>query len=84
MIEEYERRLRRAGFIDMDDMVLLGLRLIETHDWVRRILTARYPVLAVDEYQDLGLTLHRLVTSLCFGTENHCRLFAVGDSATGP
>ena len=56
LIEEYERRLRAAGFIDMDDMVLLGLRLIETHVWVRKVLTARYPVLAVDEYQDLGLT----------------------------
>lgn len=79
MIEDYERRLRAAGFIDFDDMVLLGLRLIETHAWVRKVLTARYPALAVDEYQDLGLTLHRLVTSLCFGTENNCRLFAVGD-----
>jgi len=79
MIEDYERRLRAAGFIDFDDMVLLGLRLIETHAWVRKVLTARYPALVVDEYQDLGLTLHRLVTSLCFGTEHHCRLFAVGD-----
>lgn len=79
LIEEYERRLRAAGFIDFDDMVLLGLRLIETHAWVRNVLTARFPVLVVDEYQDLGLTLHRLVTSLCFGSENHCRLFAVGD-----
>lgn len=79
VIEEYERLLRAAGFIDFDDMVLLGLRLVETHAWVRKVLTARFPVLVVDEYQDLGLTLHRLVTSLCFGSENHCRLFAVGD-----
>lgn len=79
LIEEYERRLRAAGFIDFDDMVLLGLRLIETHAWVRKVLTARFPVLVVDEYQDLGLTLHRLVTSLCFGPKNHCRLFAGGD-----
>ena len=55
-LEEYERRLRTAGFIDFDDMVLLGLRLIETHPWVRKVLTARFPVLVVDEYQDLGLT----------------------------
>lgn len=79
MIEDYEQRLRAAGFIDFDDMVLLGLRLIETNAWVRKVLTARYPALVVDEYQDLGLTLHRLVTSLCFGPETHCRLFAVGD-----
>jgi DNA helicase-2/ATP-dependent DNA helicase PcrA len=79
VIEEYERRLRSAGFIDFDDMVLLGLRLIESQPWVRKVLTARFPVLVVDEYQDLGLTLHRLVMSLCFGIGNTCRLFAVGD-----
>lgn len=79
LIEDYERRLRKAGFIDFDDMVLLGLRLIETHAWVRKVLTSRFPVLVVDEYQDLGVTLHRLVMSLCFSTETHCRLFAVGD-----
>ena len=79
VIEDYERRLRSAGFIDFDDMVLLGLRLIETQPWVRKVLTARFPVLVVDEYQDLGLTLHRLVMSLCFGSERTCRLFAVGD-----
>ncbi len=60
-------------------MVLLGLRLIETQPWVRKVLTARFPVLVVDEYQDLGLTLHRLVMSVCFGAERTCRLFAVGD-----
>jgi DNA helicase-2/ATP-dependent DNA helicase PcrA len=48
LIEDYERRLRAAGFIDFDDMVLLGLRLIETHAWIRKVLTARYPALAVD------------------------------------
>ncbi|CAN5538510.1 hypothetical protein BH11PLA2_BH11PLA2_16550 [soil metagenome] len=79
LIEEYERLLRRDGYIDFDDMVLLGLQLIEKHSWVRKVLTARYPALAVDEYQDLGLALHRLVTSLCFGSESRCRLFAVGD-----
>lgn len=79
VIEEYEGRLRNGGFIDFDDMILLGLRLIESQPWVRKVLTARFPVLVVDEYQDLGLTLHRLVMSLCFGAGNSCRLFAVGD-----
>jgi DNA helicase-2/ATP-dependent DNA helicase PcrA len=35
-------------------MVLIGLRLIESHRWVRRALRAKIPVLVVDEYQDLG------------------------------
>lgn len=80
IIEEYEKQLRSFGLIDYDDMVLLGLRLIEKHDWVRHALRAKFPVLVVDEYQDLGVPLHRLVLSLCFrGDEANSRLFAVGD-----
>jgi DNA helicase-2/ATP-dependent DNA helicase PcrA len=60
-------------------MVLIGLRIVEQHRWVRDILRARFPVLVVDEYQDLGFPLHRLVLSLCFGSNKGCRLFAVGD-----
>ena len=73
------RPIRSDGFIDFDDMVLLGLRMIESQPWVRKALIARFPVLIVDEYQDLGLTLHRLVMSLCFGQTKKARLIAVGD-----
>jgi DNA helicase-2/ATP-dependent DNA helicase PcrA len=80
IIEEYEKQLRSLGLIDYDDMMLLGLRLVETHEWVRRALYAKFPVLVVDEYQDLGVPIHHLVLSLCFRGENsNCRLFAVGD-----
>jgi DNA helicase-2/ATP-dependent DNA helicase PcrA len=77
LIEAYEAGLRRRGLVDFDDMVLLGLRLIEGHAWIRRCLHARFPILVVDEYQDLGLPLHRIVLALCFGAG--VRLFAVGD-----
>lgn len=80
VIVEYEDTLRRRGLIDFDDMMLLGLRLIEQHAWVRQVLQARFPILVVDEYQDLGVPLHRLVLSLCFPTDGPAtRLFAVGD-----
>jgi DNA helicase-2/ATP-dependent DNA helicase PcrA len=77
LIEKYEALLRRNRLLDFDDMVLLGLRLIEQNDWIRRCLRARFPILIVDEYQDLGLPLHRIVLSLCIG--GGVRLFAVGD-----
>ncbi len=77
LIENYENRLRRKGLIDFDDMVLLGLRLIEDNVWIRRCLEARFPILVVDEYQDLGLPLHRIVVALCF--KSGVRLLAVGD-----
>lgn len=78
VITNYEARLRRKGLIDFDDMMLLGLRLVESHDWIRRAVAAKFSILAVDEYQDLGVPLHRMVMNLCFGAG--MRLFAVGDA----
>ncbi len=77
LVQHYETALRSENLIDFDSMVLDGLRLIERHEWVRRLMRARFPILAVDEYQDLGLPLHRIVTSLCFNAG--IRLLAVGD-----
>lgn len=80
VVENYERLLHQTGSIDFDDMMLLGLRLVESHKWVRKALRARYPIIVIDEYQDLGVPLHRLVQALCFHeTETNSRLFAVGD-----
>lgn len=76
--EAYEAALRREGLIDFDDLVIFGNRLIADHDWVLPAMRARWPVLAVDEYQDLGVPLHRIVTRLAFN--GGVRLFAVGDA----
>lgn len=73
----YEAGLRALGCIDYTDQVILGLELIERYEWIRRLLKARFPILIVDEYQDLGAPLDRLVRRLCF--ETGIRLFAVGD-----
>jgi DNA helicase-2/ATP-dependent DNA helicase PcrA len=77
-IEAYEAELRRNGLIDFDDMPLIAFRMIRDHRWIRDALRARFPVLFVDEYQDLGHALHELVLLLCF--EGGIRLFAVGDA----
>lgn len=77
-VEAYESELRRQGLIDFDDMPLLAYRMIKEHAWIREALRARFPVLFVDEYQDLGYALHELVLLLCFG--GGIRLFAVGDA----
>ena len=76
-IEAYEARLRKRGLVDFDDMPLLAYRLVKDHGWIRDALRSRFPVLFVDEYQDLGHALHELVLLLCF--EGGMRLFAVGD-----
>ena len=73
----YEAELRRIGLVDFDDLVIFGQRLVSEHDWVLPLLQAKFPVLAVDEYQDLGVALHRIVTRVAF--DGGVRLFAVGD-----
>jgi DNA helicase-2/ATP-dependent DNA helicase PcrA len=75
--EGYEGELRRLGLIDFDDLVIFGQRLVVEHDWVLPLLQAKFPVLAVDEYQDLGVALHRIVKRVAF--HGGVRLFAVGD-----
>lgn len=73
----YERHLRAANLIDFEDMPLLALRALVQNPWLPKAIVAKYPVLAVDEYQDLGLALHQMVLGLCFSTG--ARLLAVGD-----
>jgi len=77
LVEAYETQLRRAGLIDFDDMPLLAVKALRENEWLQRALLAKYPVLAVDEYQDLGRALHRMVMGLCFSAG--MRLLAVGD-----
>lgn len=77
-IEAYEAELRSRKKIDFDDMPLIAYDMVTRHAWIRDSIRAKYPVLFVDEYQDLGHALHLLVLKLCF--ESGIRLFAVGDA----
>lgn len=78
LVEAYEAELRAKGLIDFDDMPLLAVRALRENEWLQRALLAKYPLLIVDEYQDLGRALHGMVMGLCFSTG--MRLFAVGDA----
>lgn len=77
-IEANETELRRHRLVDFDDMPLIAFRMIKEHGWIRAALRAKFPVLFVDEYQDLGHALHELVLLLCF--DGGIRLFGVGDA----
>ena len=77
LVEVYEAELRGNGLIDFDDMPLLAVHALRRHPWLRQAILAKYPVMVVDEYQDLGMALHRMVMGLCFRVG--VRLFAVGD-----
>jgi len=77
VVERYEQILHQDGYVDFDDLILMGLRLTDEHDWVKKAVRAKFPVFAIDEYQDLGALLHRLVT--CLVDQAGVRVFAVGD-----
>ena len=77
LVIAYEEELRARGLIDFDDMPLLSVHALRENLWLQEAIKAKYPILIVDEYQDLGGALHRMVMGLCFGTG--IRLFAVGD-----
>jgi DNA helicase-2/ATP-dependent DNA helicase PcrA len=74
---KYEELLFAAGYVDFEAIIGTSLRLIEGLDFVRDCIRAKFPVLFVDEYQDLGEALDRVVQALCF--DAGVRLFAVGD-----
>jgi DNA helicase-2/ATP-dependent DNA helicase PcrA len=75
----YEKGLRNEGLMDFDDAIRFAVELVEENKFIRRVLTACYPRLYVDEYQDLAPGLDRLVRALCFDYANPAVLFAVGD-----
>lgn len=77
IVEAYERELLNEGVIDFDGLILAGLSLVEQHAWVRSALKAKYPAIVIDEYQDLGLPLHRMVLELMLHAG--VRIIAVGD-----
>lgn len=76
-IVTYEAEMRAQSYIDFDDMAVFGARILREYPWTRKAIHAEFPVLMVDEYQDLGRPLHDIVLSLCI--EGKTRLFAVGD-----
>ena len=75
-VRAYERALHDASLVDFEAIVIEALSMVTRFERVRELLTARYPWLAVDEYQDLGGPLHQIVLELHrAGT----KVFAVGD-----
>lgn len=77
VILEYERLLRNQNLIDFDDQILIALKIIEGSRYVRDCLHAKFPWIVIDEYQDLGYPLHRIVQALA--ADGKIKIFAVGD-----
>ncbi|WP_420611034.1 ATP-dependent helicase [Candidatus Poriferisodalis sp.] len=74
---EYQKRLRRAGAMDFDDLLMLGVELLSAHDDVAEHYRRRFEHILVDEYQDTNLAQVRLIGLLSGPAQN---VFVVGDS----
>lgn len=74
--KEYEKLLCRGCLIDFDAMTIEALQIIEENPPIADLIASKFPWIAVDEYQDLGGILHRIVLVL---RSAEAKVFAVGD-----
>jgi len=72
----YEKRIREAGVVDFDDLLLLVVKLLrespETLAWYRGL----WKHVLVDEYQDTNRAKYRIIRLL---TDEHRNIWVVGD-----
>lgn len=76
VVRAYEAGLLADGRLDNEQMVISAYRALRDNPSLVRLMAAAYPYMLVDEYQDLGPVLHRIVL-LLLGAG--VRVFAVGD-----
>jgi DNA helicase-2/ATP-dependent DNA helicase PcrA len=77
VVQDYIARLDAEGLVDFEGIIAAALEMIRTYPLVCDYLSARFPWLLVDEYQDLGGPLHQIVLSLI--QQAGIKAFAVGD-----
>ncbi|MEO8455550.1 MAG: UvrD-helicase domain-containing protein [Sphingomicrobium sp.] len=75
--EVYERLKVHSKAVDFGDLVMLPVKLIESHQDIRTLLQGRYDHVLVDEFQDVNRASVRLLTAL---TGGGAELWAVGDA----
>ena len=74
---EYQARLRRAGAMDFDDLLMVAVELFQKNPDVLERYQRRFGHILVDEYQDTNRVQNELVLLLGGAHRNVC---VVGDS----
>jgi DNA helicase-2/ATP-dependent DNA helicase PcrA len=74
---EYQSRLKRAGAMDFDDLLVNVVRLFEEQPEILRLYQQRFKHILIDEYQDTNQAQNRIVLLL---GELHKNVCVVGDS----
>ena len=72
----YEEKMRRAGLIDFDDMMVLCLELFTERKDILSAWQRRYRYILIDEFQDINQLQYDIVKLLAKPQDN---LFMVGD-----
>jgi DNA helicase-2/ATP-dependent DNA helicase PcrA len=75
---EYERRLRAAGAVDFDNLLVLAVQLFRQYPEVIKQYQEQFVHVLVDEYQDVNHAQYVLTKFLAFPQNN---LFVVGDAS---
>ncbi len=60
----YNEALRKKGWLDFDDLLLETVRLLNAHQTTRDFIRQKYPLINVDEYQDINAVQHQLLKIL--------------------
>ena len=76
VMERYQNEMRARNVMDFDDLLLLGVELLEKHADVRQQVQARHHYVMVDEFQDTNSLQMRLLKALVPAPYNVC---VVGD-----
>lgn len=74
--EAYQKRLKKAGAMDFDDLIYNTVKLFETNEEIKFNYQKRFKYVLVDEYQDTSVAQFRLVSLL---TSEDCNICVVGD-----
>jgi DNA helicase-2/ATP-dependent DNA helicase PcrA len=76
----YQRRLKAAGALDFDDIIMETVRLFREHPEVLQHYQERFHYVLIDEYQDTNRAQYHLVNQLAAKHRNIC---VVGDADQG-
>ncbi len=74
--EKYQKELFFNGFIDLDDLIFLSVRLLRQYDDIKELFSERFRYILVDEFQDINRGQFVLMQIL---SSRHKNLFVTGD-----
>jgi DNA helicase-2/ATP-dependent DNA helicase PcrA len=74
--DEYDKKLRRAGLIDFDDMLILCHQLLTKREDILALWQNKFRYILIDEFQDINPVQYEIIRMLALPQNN---LFIVGD-----